>query len=349
MTHWLTALRQQYPFMQPQDVVKLLFQSIAGCGHLLGNEKAVTARIADETTSLSPDEDEPLYELLGGRYARVNLRRAMAEGIPPRWIARLMLLTGGLTQPQLRKHIFDTICDMPEELTGFSPEVMREAARPLLDASWLPGHSVTYHYHYEPAYRVIGRQLAETVLPVLCALVRLPDKPCTMIAIDGMCASGKSTLADALANILDAPVARMDDFFTPHPQKTPERLTQPGGNADVERFCEEFLTPYLTHGHAAYRPYDCHADEFGEPVEVPAARYVIVEGTYCLHPQTGRPYDLQVFVPVGTDVQYRRILERDGHDMLQRFVSTWIPLERAYFDAFSLPDERCLVLNHRQL
>jgi hypothetical protein len=51
----------------------------------------------------------------------------------------------------------------------------------------------------------------------------------------------------------------MDDFFLPFEQKTPERLAQPGGNADHERFAREVLG-HLNRGEAfAYRRYDCGA------------------------------------------------------------------------------------------
>ena len=45
-----------------------------------------------------------------------------------------------------------------------------------------------------------------------------------VIAVDGMAASGKTTLAGLLAQRLDAAVVHMDDFFLPQGFRTPERL-----------------------------------------------------------------------------------------------------------------------------
>ena len=331
---WLDWHRARYPLQEAQDVVKIVFQSMMGCGHLLADEESVTRRIASEMAANQPDPAEPLTEPMGD-YLRLNLRRAMAEGIPAAWIARLMLLTAKIAQPATRRAVYDALLAL-----GDADEAT--AAR-VLDEDWLPGHSAAYHSHYAPAYRVIHASLARAV-EALRLIAALPEKACSLIAIDGCCASGKSTLAGQLAYTLDAPVARMDDFFTPHPQKTPERLAQPGGNADTARFREEFLTPYLMHGHASYRPYDCHTDALAAPVEVPAARYCIVEGTYCLHPDMGRPYDLQLFLRVPRETQLSRIRARSGVEMLQRFVSAWIPLEEAYFAAFGLPDGDCVSL-----
>ena len=337
---WLAYHRKHYPLQTSQDIVKIVFQSMLGCGHLLADEAAVISRIEAEEASLSPNAAEPLTEPMGD-YVRLNLRRAMAEGLRPVWLARLMALSCRRGEQHTRKEVHAVLLSLTEDMTGFAPETLAVAAEKVLDDHWLPGHSTTYHEHYAPAYRVLHASLVP-VLNVLCAYAKLPRKERMLIAIDGCCASGKSTMAAQLAEILAAPVVTLDDFFTPHAEKTPERLAQPGGNADIARFRKEFLDPYVTTGRAAYRPYDCHADAFSAPVEVKAAPLVIVEGSYSLHPDTGRPYDLQVFLRVEEAIQHARILHRNGEAMLQRFVSTWIPLEERYFAAFSLPDERCI-------
>ncbi|MEG2389188.1 MAG: shikimate kinase, partial [Clostridia bacterium] len=47
---------------------------------------------------------------------------------------------------------------------------------------------------------------------------------CRLIAIDGMCGSGKSTLGQRLAEALGGNLLHMDDFFLTAAQRTPERL-----------------------------------------------------------------------------------------------------------------------------
>lgn len=64
-----------------------------------------------------------------------------------------------------------------------------------------------------------------------------------IIAIDGRCGSGKTTLAAELASALDATVFHMDDFFLRAEQRTEERLKTPGEFVDHERFLEEILKP----------------------------------------------------------------------------------------------------------
>ena len=49
----------------------------------------------------------------------------------------------------------------------------------------------------------------------------------------------------------------MDDFYLQPHQRTEERLAEPGGNVDRERFLQEVLIP-LHEGHdAVYRVFDC--------------------------------------------------------------------------------------------
>lgn len=49
-----------------------------------------------------------------------------------------------------------------------------------------------------------------------------------IVAIDGRCGAGKSTLAQQLARDLGGRVVCADDFFLRPEQRTPERLAEPG-------------------------------------------------------------------------------------------------------------------------
>ena len=70
-------------------------------------------------------------------------------------------------------------------------------------------------------------QLIENVTQQIDALLR--DKDFVVVAIDGKCTSGKTTLAARLAEIYDCNVFHMDDFFLRPEQRTPERFAQIGG------------------------------------------------------------------------------------------------------------------------
>ena len=74
-----------------------------------------------------------------------------------------------------------------------------------------------------------------------------------IVAIDGCCASGKSTLGARLSEALGCPLFHLDDFFLRPEQRTPERFAQPGGNMDRERLEAEVLAPLRRGEAAVYR------------------------------------------------------------------------------------------------
>ena len=66
----------------------------------------------------------------------------------------------------------------------------------------------------------------------------LTQKDLIIVAIDGKCTSGKTTLASKLEQIYDCNVFHMDDFFLRPEQRTRSRFAGVGGNVDYERFQE---------------------------------------------------------------------------------------------------------------
>ena len=151
-----------------------------------------------------------------------------------------------------------------------------------------------------------------------------------IVAIDGSCTSGKTTLATRLAEIYDCNVFHMDDFFLRPEQRTPERFAQVGGNVDYERFAEEVLLPLKAGKPFSYRPFDCGTFTLAEPVAVEPKKLNIIEGTYSLHPYFGDPYDLKVQLTVSEELQRQRILQRPEF-LHRRFFEQWIPMENRYF------------------
>lgn len=169
---------------------------------------------------------------------------------------------------------------------------------------------------------------------------RLKEKESILIAIDGRCASGKTTLAAGLRERAGCGVIHMDDFFLRPEQRTPERLARPGENVDWERFLEEVLWPLRRGIDVVYRPYDCRTQSMGDPITLERSAVVVVEGSYSCHPELWESYDLHVFLDVDPEEQLRRIRARNGAQGVQMFLDRWIPLEERYFQAFSIP-QRC--------
>ena len=152
-----------------------------------------------------------------------------------------------------------------------------------------------------------------------------------ILAIDGRCASGKSTLGQELAEKWNASLFHMDDFYLQPHQRTEERLAEPGGNVDRERFLKEVLLPLRSGRTVSYRRFDCGTFTFAPIRLIEPADIAIVEGSYACHPELRDLYDLRIFMDVEPDEQMRRILKRNGPEATERFRTIWIPLEEAYF------------------
>lgn len=187
----------------------------------------------------------------------------------------------------------------------------------------------------------------ERLLPLLERLAQLAEQDpaaIRVIALDGRSASGKTTMAGQLAQILKAGVVHTDDFFLPAELRTPQRYAQPGGNLHYERLKEEVLPRVRSGAAFSYRRFDCGTMTLNGIRSVNAGRWRIVEGAYSCHPQLGGYMDLRVFSDVGPEEQQRRIRERGGDAQARRFAERWIPLEEAYLAAFSIPAQADVTL-----
>ena len=154
-----------------------------------------------------------------------------------------------------------------------------------------------------------------------------------LVAIEGRCASGKSTLAGRLSTHYACPVIHMDEFFLRPEQRTHSRYATPGENIDHERFLQEVLLPIRRSQTVSYRPYDCRTQQLAGAITLPAAPVYIVEGSYSCHPALRHYYDLRLFLTVEPEEQLRRIIARNGPAYAEVFRDRWIPLEEAYFAA----------------
>ena len=177
----------------------------------------------------------------------------------------------------------------------------------------------------------------EIVKETIAALAS--KKEYMIVAIDGSCASGKTTLATQLAEHFDCNLFHADDFFLTPDLRTTERLAETGGNIDYDRLLKEVLTPILNRESFSYRPYDCSSRALAEPITVTQKPINIVEGSYSLHPCLAHAYDLKILLTVSEELRRERILRRPEH-LHNRFFNEWIPMEQKYFAETKIA-ERC--------
>jgi len=118
----------------------------------------------------------------------------------------------------------------------------------------------------------------------------------TLVAIDGLPVSGKSTLAARLETILGASVVSLDDFVRPEHEW--RGRTGPAFPFPFIRY-DEFLDTVgaLSRGEpASYRPYDWDTGQLATAREIRPDGLVVIEGVSALHARLAPLYDLRLWV-----------------------------------------------------
>ncbi len=355
---WKKYLQRQavlHPVMEPQDVYKLLFQAVFGAEHLVQNKEVAYTYFQEEYDATMPKE-ECLYEQIHETIYRVSLREWKRRKLPQEWLFQMFVgsvenkFCNAKEAKQLEQEFYDyvqlakeAVC---EGMFSFSEEAFFKYTQEYEKTGpKAVHHSEKYRKSECPAYRLVDARYMR-VLPILEALAewRLKSDATAVVAIDGRCASGKSTMAKMLSQITGAGLIHMDDFFLPQELRTEERGKQPGGNVHYERFLEEVLPQLREEREFSYRRFDCGAMKPGEKRTVLASPIRIVEGAYSCHPIFGSYADLTVFSDVETKEQLIRIERRDGGKVLSRFIERWIPMEENYIREFSVPEKADIIV-----
>ena len=332
-TEYLLDQCKRYPALEPGDLLKGLHQSIFGCGHFVTDRAAGLALLRRELEAPDLRTD---VEPLDGPYCRVHLGYLKKTGLAPETLFRLFALSaekpsGDISALKEKLTVLLSLAEAGKlpfllEETEEAVEIWRQAGFPACH------HSERFRAVYHPAYRVIGREFV-WLLPLLAAIdQKRAERDRVTVAIEGGSASGKTTLAALLAKVYDCNVFHMDDFFLRPEQRTAERLAEPGGNVDRERFAEEVLRPLAGGQEISYRRYDCRTQQVLPPVLIAPKALNIVEGAYSMHPALADCYDLSAFLRISPVLQRSRIRKRNTPEMAERFFDLWIPLERRYFE-----------------
>jgi len=328
--------------MEARDAVKLLYQATLGPGHLVANPDDCLRRLSEERAAVGDRPGCPLTEEIGGGFVRLNLRAMSEAGLAEQTAARLFIRAG--RESGSKEALLAALASLRSlAKAGEAPfpslEVERQAEA-LAQSGYAPvSHSEAYRRAYGPAYRVIDRDEA-SFLPLFCAVDRrIAAGKRAVLAIDGPCGSGKTTLADLLADMYGCGVVRMDDFFLPAALRTAERLDTPGGNIHAERFLDEAGPCLREKKGFSYRAFDCKKQAMGAERTVKDHPLTVVEGSYSLRRDFRPLYDLTVFLTLSPEEQRARLLRRNG-PAAAIFFDRWIPLENMYFAA-EQPEKYC--------
>lgn len=349
----LSLLRDQlgkYPAMQLQDCIKLLYQHFLGSEHLYAEPARCFQRLLQEKEAVGVDMSVPAYEEIGKNICRFNLQPLSAELSDLFTLAHLFLvgiekISGNAEEgkSKFEESIETLLTLIHEKELPFSYqeaclfiELYRKKGMPAIH------HSNCYKDAYHPAYRLLRTDFAR-YYELFAMLDRLmAQKDHVILAIDGNCGAGKSTLASLLAEVYPCNIIHMDDFYLPKDLRTKERLDEAGGNVHYERFTAQVLPALRALKNnaegfqsASYQIFDCHTMDYkARTGSITKQPLTIVEGSYCLRKEFRDAYDCMVFLTVSCELQKERLRSRNGEEALNNFITKWIPMEEKYFDTY---------------
>ena len=343
---------KRYPRMGIRDMVKLIYQSEFAGGHLIKSEDDSLRRLKDEMEQLdksgySVRKDDVVYENIGNGLCRLNLCKLRGTGISIKTVNRFFvntanLVSGSISGFEKKLDVLRQCCKdrelrySVEELDIFVREY-RKNGYPAV------GHSEEYRREYSPSYRIVKEEYCKffSAFSSIDSLMRMHGS--VNVAIDGSSGSGKSTFASLLAGVYDCNVFHTDHFFLTPVMRTAERLNETGGNFDYERFKQEVINGIMSGRVFSYRVYNCSKEMFDQVIEVNPKSLNIIEGCYSMHPSLIKSYDLKIFLYTAKHEQSRRIIERSGKTLYERFALEWIPMENRYFDEMKIREKSDLL------
>lgn len=206
---------------------------------------------------------------------------------------------------------------------------------------------------------------AELITQIADPIIRLKRPPPAKIAIDGIDASGKTTLADELAVFLQQtghPIIRasIDGFHNPREVRHQRGPLSPEGyfydSFDYPTLKKLLLVPLSENGDLHYQAalFDFRTDgAVKAPIEIaPPNAILLFDGVFLQRPELTAYWDFTIFVDVSFEVALARALERDlplfGDKavVLGRYQKRYIPAQRHYMDLCHPRDHANIVVEN---
>lgn len=157
--------------------------------------------------------------------------------------------------------------------------------------------------------------------PVAAVVAALQGREGTRwIGVDSKGVTGKTSLAARIAAALPGSViVHIDDFARPDLR-----------GWERDRFVRQVLEPLLAGRPAHYQRWDFDRNAGAGWHTVPTGLPVVVEGVSSTDMRVGVPWDFTIWIEVPYEIRLARALERDGPEMMERWLTDWMPSEDAY-------------------
>lgn len=189
------------------------------------------------------------------------------------------------------------------------------------------------------------------ILGQLCDLIlKIKINHPVRVAIDGVDAAGKTSLADELANVfrqVEKTVIRVsiDDFQRPRSERYQRgNLSSEGyyyDSFDYKAIIEHVLKPLGPSGNRRYKKsaFDFRLDApIIEPLRLaPKDAVLLVDGVFLQRPELISYWDFRIFICVDFEEVLRRAIKRDldlfgsTEYIIQRYRERYIPAQKVYY------------------
>jgi uridine kinase len=179
--------------------------------------------------------------------------------------------------------------------------------------------------------------------------------PGMRVGVDGVSAAGKTTFADTLAGLIDAPVVRasIDDFHFPRAIRYARGETAESyyeDTFDVRRFRTELLEPFARGQPIRTRIFDhVHDLPIDEPsTTAPPSAVLLVDGVWLHKPELRDAFELTIWLEIDRRVALERAVERDRtwlDDPETRYATRYFPAETRYLEEVRPRDLASIVID----
>jgi uridine kinase len=189
------------------------------------------------------------------------------------------------------------------------------------------------------------------------------------VAIDGIDAAGKTTLAGELALCLERsgrPVIRasLDGFHRPRLERYRRGPDSPEGyyhdSFDYEALKTALLLPLGPGGDCRYRTavFDYRTDQ---PLDLPLLQapphtILLVDGIFLLRPELAPLWDYRIFISLPFEVALERALQRDMQaesgktqaELRARYLQRYLPAQRYYLKTVKPQDLADMIIDNNE-
>ena len=182
------------------------------------------------------------------------------------------------------------------------------------------------------------------------------------VGIDGVDASGKTTLADSLADYLKSQNrniirASIDGFHNPKIIRYQKGRNSPEGyykdSFNNEAIVNNLLAPLGENGNLQYRKaiFDFKTDsEVVLPIETANKDSILImDGVFLFRPELTDYWDLKIFIEADFKITVSRATKRDGYylgseqKILDKYKQRYVPGQQLYFEE-SQPQEKADII-----